>query len=105
MSTKYRESKAIPNDVLADRLDEMKELVIAGDAGRITMRIPCELDHDGDVVMGEAARRLRAIPDNTDLVMAEELISRIEALFPNWKSYRDLPEAIEMTLHHLRNPA
>ncbi len=45
-----------------------------------------------------------AAPDNTDLVMAEDLISRIEALFPNWKSNRDLPEAIEMTLHHLRNP-
>lgn len=39
----------------------------------------------------------------TQLRCAEDQLSRIEALIPNWKSYRDLQEAVELTLHDLRS--
>lgn len=42
--------------------------------------------------------------DSERLQQAEDLVSRVEALFPDWKAYRDLPEAVEVTLHRLRNP-
>ncbi len=39
-----------------------------------------------------------------DLKQAEEKLSRIEAMFPNWASFRDLEECIEVTLYQARNP-
>lgn len=34
---------------------------------------------------------------------ADQIIGRIEGLFPNWRSYRDLVDCIECTLHDLRS--
>jgi hypothetical protein len=36
---------------------------------------------------------------------ADQIISQIEELFPNWRSYRDLVDCIECTLHDLRKDA
>jgi len=33
---------------------------------------------------------------------ADQIIAQIEALFPNWQSYRDLVDCIECTLHRLK---
>lgn len=61
MSVKYQ-SKDVPDGVLADRLDELADIV-SGNRERIgaefTMRIPAECDRDADLVMAEAARRIR----------------------------------------------
>lgn len=35
------------------------------------------------------------------LMEAEKLISEIEKRFPNWKSYRDLLDCIDVTLHQM----
>ncbi|WP_305043860.1 hypothetical protein [Geoalkalibacter sp.] len=64
MSTKYRKSADVPNEVLAARLDELADVVSTG-RGRMdsefTMRVPAELDRDADLVMAESARRLRGM--------------------------------------------
>lgn len=36
---------------------------------------------------------------------ADEIIEQIEARFPNWKSFRDLVDCIDVTLHALRKAA
>jgi len=36
---------------------------------------------------------------------ADQIISQIETLFPNWRSYRDLIDCIECTLHDFRKDA
>lgn len=36
---------------------------------------------------------------------ADQIIGQIEALFPNWRSYRDLIDCIECTLHQLKKDA
>jgi RNA polymerase subunit RPABC4/transcription elongation factor Spt4 len=64
MSTKYRDSKDIPTDILCKRINEIVSAITASDHGKsllreCTMRIPAELDRDADLVLSEAARRLR----------------------------------------------
>lgn len=78
MSRKYTASKDVPNEVLADRLDELATAVTKGRDGisEFTMRIPAECDRDADLVLCEAARRLR---ENTKapemLELLEEFVS------------------------------
>lgn len=69
MSRKYKDFSEVPNTVLADRLDELSQAVVArmhGDKDRFdsefTCRIPVELDRDADVVLNEASKRLRIKP-------------------------------------------
>ena len=65
MSTYYRKPEDIPNEVLAARLNELVKAAVNGDWTQFYMRIPCELDHDADCIMAEAARRIAAIPAPT----------------------------------------
>jgi len=66
MSLFYKQSKDIPNEVLAERLNELSKAVVARMDGRestfsneFTCRIPVELDRDADVVLMEASLRLK----------------------------------------------
>ena len=59
MSNKYKHGDRVPNDVLADRLDELATAVTKGDARPFVMRVPAELDYCPDLVMRQAAKRLR----------------------------------------------
>ena len=66
MSTKYRKASEVPDYVIADRLDELSDAVVARMKGdpdpmerEFTCRIPAELDRDADLVLSEAANRLR----------------------------------------------
>ena len=65
MSTRYKHDDRVPTEVLADRLDELADAVVArmkGDDGpmdrEFTCRIPAEMDRDPDLVLSAAARRL-----------------------------------------------
>jgi hypothetical protein len=65
MSTKYKHGDAIPIDVIARRLEELSDAVVARmncDNAKFerefTCRIPAELDRDADVVLSEASLRL-----------------------------------------------
>lgn len=65
MSTKYRSPRDVPAYVLADRLNELAD-VVSQKRDRIdaefTMRIPAECDRDADLVLAEAARRVLEMP-------------------------------------------
>lgn len=63
MSTQYQRSEDVPTSVLADRLDELSDAVTKGASGmhEFFMRIPAELDRDADLVLAEAAKRLREL--------------------------------------------
>lgn len=63
MSLRYQRSEDVPNGVLAARLDYLAGKVGIIDFGRLEMRVPAEVDQDADLVMAEAARRLRKIGD------------------------------------------
>lgn len=65
MSTKYQHGDKVPTEVLAKRLDELSDAVVArmkADNARFerefTCRIPAELDRDADLVLNGAALRL-----------------------------------------------
>ena len=62
MSRKYKSSRDVPTTALADRLEALSD-VIAGQgenwANEFRMSVPAGCDRDADLVMGEAARRLR----------------------------------------------
>lgn len=67
MSRQYASSDEVPNEVLAARLRELVDFITKPskrDDERLPtefyMRIPAEVDHDADLVMSEAARRLVA---------------------------------------------
>jgi hypothetical protein len=62
MSTRYKRSEDVPNETLATRLDELAKVVTTGTFGsEFSMRVPAELDRDADIVMAEAARRIRSL--------------------------------------------
>lgn len=64
MSDKYKHGDTVPPGVIAKRLDELSEAVTKGrDAinREFTMRIPCELDRDADVVLSRAAQLARQV--------------------------------------------
>ena len=66
MSTKYKHGEYVPTEILADRLDELADAVTKGRDSinsEFTMRVPAELDRDPDLVMSEAAKRLREISE------------------------------------------
>lgn len=44
-------------------------------------------------------------PEQPVAAPADQIIGQIEGLFPNWRSYRDLVDCIECTLHELRQRA
>ncbi|MEJ1354293.1 MAG: hypothetical protein RPU39_06345 [Candidatus Sedimenticola sp. (ex Thyasira tokunagai)] len=62
MSNKYKHGDRVPTDVLIARLDELAEAVAKGTRAvnrEFDMRIPAELDRDADLVISQAAERLR----------------------------------------------
>lgn len=61
MSNKYKHGDRVPTDVLADRLDELANDITKADLSQFVMRIPAELDHCPDLVLSEAAKRLREL--------------------------------------------
>ena len=58
MSTKYADPKLVPTSVLIERLKELADAIAKGNRDELTMRIPVEVDHDADIVLSEAAKRL-----------------------------------------------
>lgn len=64
MSNKYKHCDIIPNEVLANRLDELSDAVTKGKVGierEFYMSVPAQLDKDADLVLSEAAKRLRQL--------------------------------------------
>ena len=59
MTSKYKHGDVVPSSVLADRLDELATDLTKGNLRQFVMRVPAELDFCPDLVMSEAARRLR----------------------------------------------
>lgn len=63
MSIRYNKPEDVPATVLADRLHEISWAIAEKRQDELTMRIPAEVDRDADIVVNEAARRLRAKAD------------------------------------------
>jgi hypothetical protein len=64
MSTKYKHGDRVPSEILAARLDELSMAVTQGRdaiAREFTMRVQAELDRDADLVLCQAARRIREL--------------------------------------------
>lgn len=69
MSAQYHKGEDVPTDVLADRLDELSNAITDGKdatSAEFTMRVPAEYDRDADLVLAEAARRLRMVSATLD---------------------------------------
>lgn len=64
MSRKYTDTASVPAETLANRLDELAGAITKGREAsdrEFTMRIPAECDRDADLVLSEAAKRLRSL--------------------------------------------
>jgi len=64
MSTKYKYGHQIPSDVLCGRLDQLADAVTKGREAidrEFCMRVPAERDRDADLVLTEAAERIRRL--------------------------------------------
>jgi len=60
MSTKYEYSSTVPTDKLCERLIELSEAVTRNAVNsEFTMHVPAECDRDADLVLSEAAMRLK----------------------------------------------
>lgn len=60
MSTKYKTGDEVPSAILCNRLKELSKAVTRGEKGmnEFYMRIPAEVDHDADLVLSAAAKRI-----------------------------------------------
>lgn len=79
MSTEYKESRDVPNDVLARRLRELSNHIVnrKGDfLSEFTMRIPAEVDRDADIVLSESADRIEARTDTIPVPSAARFVGR-----------------------------
>lgn len=100
MSRQYKDSKNVPSQVLCDRIQELID-VITKPAKRngerlpyqFYMRIPAEVDHDADLVMGEIARRLLQVEKERDSL--RDLI--------NTPEIRDFIEGVKIEAAHQTN--
>lgn len=64
MSIKYNKPEDVPNSVLCERLNALSDAVTRGKeaiSDEFTMRVPAEVDRDADIVLAEAARRLKIL--------------------------------------------
>lgn len=62
MSRAFKNSKEVPTHILMHRLQELAEFITKGPKvilREFVMRIPAEVDYDADLVLSEAARRLK----------------------------------------------
>jgi len=62
MSTHYKSDDKVPGWILRRRLDELANAVTQGRDGlnrEFSMRVPAEKDRDADLVISEAAKRLK----------------------------------------------
>lgn len=103
MSTIYRESKDVPTNVLCDRLDELARAVTQGREAKeqeFTMRVPAELDRDADLVLSEAAKRLRAAIQPA--AQPEPVTSDDELIAIIREDYRMAEIALENEISNLR---
>ncbi len=69
MSRKYKDSKDVPMKELIMRLHQLSDAVTKGrDAinREFGMHIPAEVDHDADIVLAEAANRLRELSKDSE---------------------------------------
>jgi hypothetical protein len=92
MSAYYRHGDRVPTEVLCARMQELVAATVEGRHGEFTMRIPAELDRDADLVLSEAAKRLREL----EACLAEAL--------PEWEAtyYGDeLPDHWSTRARHL----
>lgn len=75
MSTKYKNSKDVPMEVLLERLDELADAVTGGKVSRdreFTMRIPAECDRDADLVISQAVIIIRELQAKVSELEAEQ---------------------------------
>jgi len=61
MSTEYKTSDEVPSEVLCKRLKELSDAVTKGEQGmrEFYMSIPAQWDHDADLVLAAAAKRIK----------------------------------------------
>lgn len=105
MSRQYASSDEVPNEVLAARLRELVDFITKPskrDDERLPtefyMRIPAEVDHDADLVMSEAARRLVAPSASAPVEVTEEMVERLAKHMAKEESTRC--KTLEGALHH-----
>jgi hypothetical protein len=62
MSNKYKKPEDVPTHVICDRLEELSNSVTKGRDSinrEFVMTVPAQLDHDADLILSIAAKRLR----------------------------------------------
>lgn len=108
MSIQYKRSEDVPTETLANRLDDLADCVSTSRHrmdNEFTMRVPAEHDRDADLVMSEAARRLRDANNTITALRAEvEMWKENSAYYDNESAGRlttifELREAIIATLN------
>jgi len=74
MSTKYKIEDEIPSAVLMARLNELSDAVTKGQKGierEFYMSVPAQCDHDADLVLAAAAKRIEGLEHRVSLLEDE----------------------------------
>ena len=66
MSRKYKTGLEVPTNVLCGRLKDLAAAIADNDFQDFSMRIPAEVDRDADLVISEAARRLKELEQDNE---------------------------------------
>ena len=82
MSSKYKDSKDVPSEVLVKRLKELSDAATKGREGQseFNMRIPAQVDRDADIVLLEAALRLERLENEVHLLSKQFFTQELQKL-------------------------
>ena len=81
MTTKYRYGKDVPSEILLARLEELVKAITNGKSSLLrefNMSVPAELDRDADLVLSEAAARIKKL--EAEQASHEALYDRVKEL-------------------------
>ena len=80
MSIKYNKPEDVPNAVLCERLNALSDAVTRGKeaiSDEFTRRIPAEVDRDADIVLAEAARRIKMLENRLKPLTEQQIVQCI----------------------------
>lgn len=99
MSTKYKISDDVPSAIICKRLEALSDAVTKGQKGiarEFYMSIPAQCDHDADLILSAASKRIN------DLEKYKEFYNSVACLFAEgieFMTKTEIYEAIKDDFH------
>lgn len=100
MSTKYKIGDEVPSEVLCERLMELSDAVTKGEKGikrEFYMSIPAQVDHDADLVLAAAGKKIETLEKNQ-----QNLAMLVRQFIAKLQNYDPKPSIVDKASSYLK---